>query len=105
VLGLDVDVIVPGHGPIAGKPEVRELRDYLEYIGKEARRHFDAGVPAEEAARKINLDRFASWLDPERMIINVASMYRNFSGSTAPLNRMELFAGMKRYRDACAHQH
>jgi cyclase len=105
VLSLDVDVIVPGHGPIAGKPEVRELKAYLEYIAAQARRHFDNGVPAEEAARKISLDRFASWLDPERMIINVASLYREFSGSQAPLDRITLFAGMKRYRDAHAHNH
>ena len=104
-LGLDVDVIVPGHGPIAEKSAVRELKGYFEYIAAEARRHFDDGVPYEEAARKISLDRFASWLDPERIVINVASLYRQFSGAKQPLDRMTLFAGMKRYRDACAHSH
>jgi len=63
--------------------------------------HFDNGVPYEEAARKISLDRFAGWLDPERIIINVASLYRQFSGPTAAaVDRIALFAGMKRYRDA-----
>jgi len=104
ILGLDVDVIVPGHGPIADKAAVRELKAYFEYISAEARRHFDNGVPAEEAARKIGFDRFASWLDPERIVINTASLYREFSGSKAPLDRMTLFAGMKRYRDA-RHPH
>jgi glyoxylase-like metal-dependent hydrolase (beta-lactamase superfamily II) len=102
ILGLDVDVIVPGHGPISEKPAVRELKAYFEYIAGEARKHYDNGVPAEEAARKISLDRFA-WLDPERIVINVASLYREFSGSKAPLDRMTLFAGMKRYREAQAH--
>ena len=60
-------------------------------------------LPYEEAARKINLDRFAGWLDPERIVINVASLYRQFSGpQAAPVDRVALFAGMKRYRDACA---
>jgi cyclase len=106
ILSLDVDVIVPGHGPIAEKPQVRELKAYFEYIAAEARRHYDNGVPADVAAEKISLDRFA-WLDPERMIINVASLYREFSGAKAPLNRMELFAAMKRWRDrdARAHHH
>ena len=72
ILGLDVDIIVPGHGPIAEKPAVRELKAYFEYIAAEARRHFDNDVPYEIAAQKISLDRFASWLDPERMVINVA---------------------------------
>jgi cyclase len=105
ILSLDVDVIVPGHGPIAEKPAVRELKAYFEYIAAEARVHFDAGLPYEEAARKISLDRFAAWLDPERIVINVASLYGEFSGAKQPLDRMLLFAGMKRYRDACAHGH
>jgi glyoxylase-like metal-dependent hydrolase (beta-lactamase superfamily II) len=105
ILSLDVDVIVPGHGPISEKPQVRELKAYFEYIAKETRTHFDNGVPADEAAAKIALDRFASWLDPERMIINVASLYREFSGSKEPLNRLALFASMKRWRDGHAHGH
>jgi len=39
------------------------------------------------------------------MVINVASLYREFSGSKTPLDRMMMFAGMKRYRDACGHGH
>jgi cyclase len=105
ILGLDVDVIVPGHGPISEKPAVRELKAYFEYIAAETRRHFDNGMPAEVAAQRISLDRFASWLDPERIIINTAALYREFSGSKAPLNRMDLFAGMKRWRDAQKHAH
>jgi cyclase len=105
ILGLDVDVIVPGHGPISEKPAVRDLKSYFEYIAAEARRHFDSGVPAEVAAQKISLDRFASWLDPERMIINVAALYREFSGEEKPLERMPLFAAMKRWRDRAAHDH
>ena len=62
---------------------MRELKGYFEYIAAEARTHFDNGLPHEEAARKINLDRFSGWLDPERIVINVASLYRQFSGSTA----------------------
>jgi cyclase len=104
ILGLDVDIIVPGHGPIAEKPAVRELKSYFEYIAAEARTHFDNGLPYEEAARKINLDRFAGWLDSERIVINVASLYRQFAGAKAtPVDRVTLFAGMKRYRDACTH--
>jgi glyoxylase-like metal-dependent hydrolase (beta-lactamase superfamily II) len=37
ILSLDVDVVVPGHGPIAEKPAVRELKAYFEYIAGEAR--------------------------------------------------------------------
>jgi glyoxylase-like metal-dependent hydrolase (beta-lactamase superfamily II) len=106
ILGLDVEIIVPGHGPIADKAAVRELKSYFEYVLAQARTHFDDGVPYEEAARKISLDRFAGWLDPERMVINVASLYRQFSGAKAgPVDRLTLFAAMRRYRDGCARGH
>ncbi len=100
ILGLDLDIIVPRHGPISDKAAVRELRAYFIHIKNEAKRHYDNGVPFEAAANKINLGEFAGWLDPERIIINVASLYREFSGSTADLDRMPLFAAMKRYREA-----
>jgi hypothetical protein len=106
ILDLDVDIIVPGHGPIADKTAVREMKAYLEFVKSEARNHFDNGVPFQEAARRISLDRFSTWLDPERIIINVASLYREFSGETAPLDHMPLFAEMKRYRnERCAYDH
>jgi cyclase len=106
ILGLDLDIIVPGHGPIADKTAMREMKAYLEFVAAEARRYFDDGVPFEVAARRISLDRFSTWLDPERIVINMASLYREFSASTAPLDRMPLFAEMKRYRtERCAHNH
>jgi cyclase len=98
ILGLDVDVVVPGHGPIADKAAVQEMKAYLTHIKNEARRHFDSGVPFEVAARKISLDEFSGWLDPERIIINVASLFREFSGAKGELERMPLFAEMKKYR-------
>jgi hypothetical protein len=82
---------------------VRELKSYFEYIAAQARHHFDSGVSYVEAARRINLDRFADWLDPERIVINVASLYRQFAGpQAAAADRVALFAEMKRYRDATA---
>ncbi|MCW5692594.1 MAG: MBL fold metallo-hydrolase [Pseudolabrys sp.] len=97
---LDVDVIVPGHGAIAEKAQVREMRDYLVFIRDEARRYYEAGLPYDEAAQKVNFGEFSGWLDPERIVINFASLYREFSGSTAHLDRMVLFEQMKRYREA-----
>src|ERR1700754_937452 len=41
LLALDVDAIVPGHGPISGKDEVRALRDYLMYVEAAAVAGFD----------------------------------------------------------------
>ena len=37
ILKMDVDLIVPGHGPLGGKKELREMRSYLMLIRREAR--------------------------------------------------------------------
>jgi len=98
LMGLDVDVVVPGHGPIADRSAVRELKTYLEYISAEARRHFDAGLTYEAAARKIDLNAFRTWSDAERIVANVATLYREFRGDAARPEGPELFAAMGRYR-------
>jgi cyclase len=80
ILSLDVETIVPGHGPITDKKGVAGVKGYLEYIYAEARKRYEAGMPAPEAARDIPLDKYASWLDGERIVVNVISIYRELSG-------------------------
>lgn len=80
VSGLDVDTIVPGHGPVGTKRELAEMRAYLETIRRQARVAFDAGRSAEEATRAIDLGDFASWEEPERLPLNVQRLYQEFRG-------------------------
>jgi glyoxylase-like metal-dependent hydrolase (beta-lactamase superfamily II) len=84
ILGWDVETVVPGHGPITDKSGIRALRDYFSYIHGEARKRFDAGMGYNEAARDIAMDRYADWLDPERVVINVITCYREFSNGQGP---------------------
>ena len=37
ILGLNVEAIVPGHGPITDKAGVRKVQEYLKFIDREAR--------------------------------------------------------------------
>jgi cyclase len=80
ILAMDVETIVPGHGPITDKQGVTEVKGYLEYIYEEARKRYEAGMTVMEAAKDIPLDRYASWTDGERIAVNVASIYRELSG-------------------------
>jgi cyclase len=97
ILAWDVETVVPGHGPITDKSGVQAMRDYLLYIKAEARKRFDAGMPVFEAARDISLDRFAGWGDAERIVVNVASLYREF-GAAESLDVLQLFGEMGRLR-------
>ena len=50
MLDLDIDVLVPGHGPLAGKAELREMLRYLEIIYVGARKGFELGWSEKRAA-------------------------------------------------------
>ncbi len=98
ILGLDVETIVPGHGPITDKQGVARLKEYWEYLLREVRQRYEAGLSIQEASRDIPLDAYAAWNDAERVVVNVASIYRELSGQQeqhqGPLN---LFALMAEY--------
>jgi cyclase len=94
ILEMDVETIVPGHGPITDKKGVAEVKGYLEYIYDETRKRYEAGMPAFEAAKEIPLDRYASWSDGERIVVNVATIYRELSGDQSHPNMVNLFAQM-----------
>jgi cyclase len=91
---MEVDLIVPGHGPITDKHGVAQVRHYLEYVRDQARARYDAGMDAFEAAKDIKLAEYSSWSDPERIAVNVDSLYREFSGEQASTDILELFSRM-----------
>jgi len=91
---MDVDVVVPGHGPITDKSGARRVREYLGYVRDEARKRFDAGLSAGEAARDIALGDYSAWGDAERIAVNVDTLYREFRGASERTNPLELFTLM-----------
>jgi cyclase len=98
ILGWDVETIVPGHGPITDKEGVRAVKHYFEYLTLEARKRFDAGMSEDEAVRDISIAEFRDWIDGERIIVNVATLYREFSGTGGKPNVMDFHACMARLR-------
>jgi cyclase len=94
IAGLDVETVVPGHGPITDKQGVIAVRDYLIYVRDEARRRFDAGMDVFDAAVDISLADYDSWGDAERIVVNVSTLYKEFSGDTSANDTAALFAMM-----------
>ena len=84
ILAMDVQTIVPGHGPVGGKAELADMRDYLILIQREARKRFDSGMTAGRAAADIDLGKYKTWTDPERIANNVARLYSEFNGTITP---------------------
>ena len=44
MLGMDVDTVVPGHGPVTDKAGVAQVRDYLTFVADAATARHDAGM-------------------------------------------------------------
>jgi len=81
---MDVDVIVPGHGPIGGKQHLAEMGDYLRVLRTEARKRYDAKMSPGKAAADIRLGKFENWIGPERIIMDTVRFYAEFAGTLTP---------------------
>jgi hypothetical protein len=57
------------------------VRRYLEYVRDQATERQRAGMPAAEAALDIELGEFADWGEPERIVVNVESIYTELDPS------------------------
>jgi glyoxylase-like metal-dependent hydrolase (beta-lactamase superfamily II) len=104
IIGLEPEVVVPGHGPVCGVEEVRELKRYFEYVIAESKPLFEAELSALEAAKRIDLGPYADWAEPERLIFNVERAYRELRGDQwdAPVNAVGLLSQaseLRRHRE------
>ena len=96
IIDMDVETIVPGHGPITTKAGVEEVRHYMVTMRNEARARYEAGMDYKEAAFDIALGVFDDWGDRERIVINCATMFNEFGAQGKP-EITELFSAMADY--------
>jgi glyoxylase-like metal-dependent hydrolase (beta-lactamase superfamily II) len=99
MLGLDIDTVVPGHGPVTDKSGVAEVRDYLAFVDEAASARQAAGIDAWEAARDIAREiganpEFQSWGEAGRIAVNVDTVYRSHDPAHVSANVVEQFRRM-----------
>ncbi|HEU4842286.1 MAG TPA: MBL fold metallo-hydrolase [Ilumatobacteraceae bacterium] len=99
MLGMDVDVVVPGHGPLTDKAGIAAVRDYLAFVDAEATARHDAGVDAFEAAKEISAligagHDFATWGEAGRIAVNVETVYRTLDPTHRSPDVVEQFRRM-----------
>jgi cyclase len=100
---LGAEVMVPGHGPVSPVARVQDMVDYLEFVSAEAAARRAAGMPAQDAARDIDLGRFSGWPEAERLAVNVATVYRELDPTAVdPPTGPELFGCMAELAAASA---
>lgn len=86
ILELDVEKIIPGHGPVTDKTGVNMVKEYWNFVFEEVNSCFKNGWSAEKAATQIALSQsfsnqmFSTWNSPERLMANAHTIYRELSG-------------------------
>lgn len=85
LLQLDGVTYVPGHGPICGRAEIELLRNYWLWLSQAARDNHAAGRAPLAAARELlrtpDFTPFSAWGSPERIVLNLSTLYRLFDGA------------------------
>jgi glyoxylase-like metal-dependent hydrolase (beta-lactamase superfamily II) len=94
MLGMDIETVVPGHGPLTDKGGIAEVRDYLAFVETEATARFNAGMDAWEAARDIALNGFGQWGEAGRISVNVDTVYRTLDPAHKSPDVVEQFKRM-----------
>ncbi len=90
MIALDAPIVVPGHGPVTDPDGIRAVRGYLAHVAEQAEAAHRRGLSWAEAADTIDLGEYATWLDAERVVVNVYQRYRELDPATPQLEVMAL---------------
>jgi hypothetical protein len=69
---------------------IRAVRGYLAHVAQQAEAAYCKGMSWAEAADTIDLAEYATWLDAERVVVNVYQRYRELDPDTPQLEVMAL---------------
>jgi cyclase len=97
IASLDVDWIVPGHGPIASPQDVLDVKRYFQHVVGEATERREGGMDALEAAFDIDLGEFAELSDSERIVVTVQTVYRDLDPSHPAPDPIAMWEAMGDY--------
>jgi 2-keto-4-pentenoate hydratase/2-oxohepta-3-ene-1,7-dioic acid hydratase in catechol pathway/glyoxylase-like metal-dependent hydrolase (beta-lactamase superfamily II) len=90
MIALDAPIVVPGHGPVTDPDGIRAVRGYLAHVDEQAEAAYRKGLSWAEAANGIDLGEYATWLDAERVVVNVYQRYRELDPDTPQLEVLAL---------------
>ncbi|MGH3560415.1 MAG: fumarylacetoacetate hydrolase family protein, partial [Mycobacterium sp.] len=90
MIALDAATVVPGHGPVTDPDGIRAVRGYLVYVAEQAEAAYRSGLSFVEAADAIDLGEYATWLDAERVVVNIYQRYRELDPDLPRLEAMAL---------------
>jgi cyclase len=88
---FDVDLVLPGHGPIAGKDLLDRQKRYFAELREQVGKGIDAGKDAEEIVKQINMPWYKEWTGVTPSPDNVKFVYAELTGRTMAWDLQEDF--------------
>ena len=98
IIGLEAEVIIPGHGPLTDAMGVTDVRDYLTFVDNECRERHANGQTAAEVIAEIDLGGFKQWGEWERIAVNVHAIFRELGEDQTIQSPIELFSEMAKLK-------
>ena len=100
IIELDAAVIVPGHGPLTDATGVRAVSEYLRVVEEGTRLRHGVGMTSAETVLDLHAELgatpFGSWGDPERLVINVETIWATLEPGYVRMSVPKLFSRMAR---------
>ncbi len=96
MLEMDIEKIVPGHGPITNKEGVKRVKQYWLFLHDQATQKFKNNKSPKKAAEEIIFSEefaktgFLDWDSPERIMTNCHVLYRHEKGINKPIKPVEI---------------
>jgi cyclase len=86
---LDVKLVLPGHGPIAGKELLEKQKRYFVELRAQVKAGIEAGKTFEDIRKGLDLPWFKEWTTVTPPVENVKYVYDDMTGRVAPWDLTE----------------
>jgi len=88
---LDVNLILPGHGPPAGKELLEKQKRYFVELRQQVKKGIDAGQDFEDIKKSIDMPWYKEWTTVDPSPANVQHVYDELTGRAEQWDLLEDF--------------
>jgi phosphoglycerate dehydrogenase-like enzyme/glyoxylase-like metal-dependent hydrolase (beta-lactamase superfamily II) len=86
---LDVNLVLPGHGPPAGKELMEKQKRYFVELRQQVKKGIDASQDFEDIKKSINMPWYKEWTTVDPSPANVQHVYDELTGRAAQWDLIE----------------
>jgi phosphoglycerate dehydrogenase-like enzyme/glyoxylase-like metal-dependent hydrolase (beta-lactamase superfamily II) len=88
---LDVNLVLPGHGPPAGKELLEKQKRYFVELRQQVKKGIDAGQDLEDIKKNLDMPWYKEWTTVNPSQVNTQFVYDELTGRVMPWDLVEDF--------------